>query len=551
VLGAQHEARSQAGHGRIDRVPRPAPLVKPARRRAHLVKPTRRRAHLVKPTRRRALPAAAAAGLSMLLLAACSSGHQSTSSPSTAATVPAPSATTGTTTSPPTSPSTSTTVPAYESSTWTTYANGPARLGVAAAQPSLSPIHLAWRAGLDGAAVYAQPIVVDGRIIVATENDDVYAVNPRDGRVLWALNIGHPLEDVGAQAGCGDIDPLGITSTPVADPNTGTVYVVGEVSSLGRAPVHHELVGINVITGRITQQGLADPPLPAGENPINLLQRAALALGNGTVYLGYGGNDGDCGLYHGWVVGVTEQPGAGLNGEPAAPERAFDITPTSTGGAVWMGGGGPSIDASGNLFLTTGNTNSSGSAPWSEALVKLVPDLASPLASFQDTTATDDEDFGTGDATLLPDGDVFGVGKTEHGYLLRQSDLALVATIRGSVCGSNPDGGEAYDAATDSLYVPCRGGGIQQIRLSSLSTGWRSGTANSTPILVDGVLWAMSYPGGTLQALDPATGSVEQSIGVGESVPHFASPAAALGLLLVGTNSGIVAFDGPAGPPAA
>jgi hypothetical protein len=183
--------------------------------------------------------------------------------------------------------------------------------------------------------------------------------------------------------------------------------------------------------------------------------------------------------------------------------------------------------------------------------VKLTPDLATAVASFQDTTASDDQDFGTGDATLLPDGDVFAVGKTEHGYLLRQSDLASVATIQGRVCNSNPDGGEAYDAATDSLYVPCRGGGIQQVRLSSLSTGWRSGAANSTPILVDGVLWAVSYPGGNLQALDPATGSVEQTISVGRSVPNFASPAAALGLLLVGTDSGIVALDGPAGPPSA
>ncbi len=508
----------------------------------------------MKLARRRAARAVTA-GLSLLVVAACSSGHRATSSPTTA-TVPttAPAPTTATTAPPATTATTvpPTTVPAYESTSWTTYGNGPARLGIAAAQPSLSPIRIAWRAPLDGAAVYAQPIVVDGRIIVATENDGVYAVNPRDGRVLWSLSIGSPLADVAAQAGCGDVDPLGITSTPVADPRTGTVYVVGEVSAAGRAPVHHELVGISVQSGRITQISGADPPLPAGEDPINLLQRAALALANGMVYIGYGGNYGDCGQYHGWVVGITERPGAGINGQPAAPLRAFDTTPQSSGGAVWMGGGGPSIDGSGNLYITTGNTNSSGPGPWSEAIVKLTPDLTSPpLAAFQDTTASDDQDLGTGDATLLPNGDAFAVGKTDHGYLLRQSDLTQVAPIQGRVCGSNPDGGEAYDAATDSLYVPCRDGGIQQIRLASLSTGWRSGDANSTPILVDGALWAMSYPGGTLRALDPATGSLEQSIGVGQSVPNFASPAAALGLILVGTDSGIVALDGPAGPPTA
>jgi polyvinyl alcohol dehydrogenase (cytochrome) len=508
-------------------------------------------ARSAKPTRRRAARPVTAGLLLSLLVAACSSGHRAANSPTTTRAAPTTATRTAATTVPPaTTAAPSTTLPAYESTTWTTYGNGPARLGVAAAQPSLSPIHPAWSARLDGAAVYAQPIVVDGRIIVATENDGVFALNPRDGRVLWSLSIGSPLTDVAAQAGCGDVDPLGITSTPVADPSTGIVYVVGEVSSGGRAPVHHELVGIDVRSGRVTQMGVADPPLPAGENPINLLQRAALALGNGMVYIGYGGNYGDCGQYHGWVVGITEHPGAGIDGQPAAGLRAFDTTPESSGGAVWMGGGAPSIDGSGNVYITTGNTNSSGPAPWSEAIVKLAPDLTSPpLAAFQDSTASDDEDLGTGDATLLPDGDTFAVGKTDHGYLLRQSDLTRVAPIQGQVCGSNPDGGEAYDAATGSIYVPCRAGGIQQIRLPALSTGWRSGDANSTPILVDGVLWALSYPGGTLQALDPATGSVEQSIQVGLSVPHFASPTAALGLILVGTDSGIVAFAGPAGPP--
>jgi hypothetical protein len=61
----------------------------------------------------------------------------------------------------------------------------------------------------------------------------------------------------------------------------------------------------------------------------------------------------------------------------------------------------------------------------------------------------------------------------------------------------------------------------------------------------------MTYPGGTLQALNPATGAMEQEIGVGGAVPNFASPAAALGLLLVGTDTGIVALEGPAGPPTA
>jgi len=474
-----------------------------------------------------------------MLLASCSSGRGAAGSPGTTRSIAPTSSTIA-------SPAT-TAPPSAAASSWTTYHDGNSRLGVAGLQPSLDPLRVAWRAHLDG-AVYGQPVVVDGRVIVATEADDVYGLDAHDGGVLWQVNIGQPLRNVASssEAGCGDIDPLGITSTPVVDTRTGIVYVVGEVSTDGSGPVRHHLVGIDILTGKQTQDTPADPPLPAGENPINLLQRAALALGNGRVYIGYGGQDGDCGNYHGWVVGITEQVPSG----PAPSMVSFDTTPDSSGGAVWMGGGGPSIDASGDLYVTTGNTNSSGSAPWAEAVVKLAPDLASPpIAAFQDRTAVDDDDLGTGDATLLPSGYLFAVGKTDHGYLLRQSNLTQVAPIKGAVCGSDPDGGAAFDASTDSLYVPCRDGGIQQVALSKEANGWLSGEVNSAPVLVDGDLWALSYPGGLLQALDPATGSTLQSIRVGATVPNFASPVAALGLLMVGTTSGMVAFDGPSGLP--
>jgi hypothetical protein len=110
------------------------------------------------------------------------------------------------------------------------------------------------------------------------------------------------------------------------------------------------------------------------------------------------------------------------------------------------------------------------------------------------------------------------------------------------VCGSDPDGGQAYDQATNSVYVPCRQGGIQQIDLSTRTVGWKAGQANSTPILVNGDLWAVSYPDGNLQELDPRSGSVMQQVSVGRTVPHFASPAAAGGLLVLGTTRGVVAF---------
>ena len=479
---------------------------------------------------RRRLPTIAG-GMSVLLLAsACASSHNRAAGagPTLPPTSTAPKAA-----NPP-----PTTAHVGSNTQWTTFANGSSRLSVAGAQPSLDPIHIAWHASLDGNAVYAQPLISGGRVFVATEGDDVYALSARDGHVLWKENVGAPLEDVSSAAGCGDVDPLGITSTPVVDTATGTLYVVAEVSRGGSPPVGHRLFAIDVKSGRITRSTSADPPLPAGESPVYLLQRAALALGNGRIYIGYGGQFGDCGSYHGWVVGIGVNPGVAT--------ASFNVTPASSGGAVWQSGGGPSIDSAGNVFFTTGNTLGAPNSPWAEAVVKVGAGLESPpLASFQDRTATDDEDLGTGEATLLPDGDVFAVGKTDRGYLLRQSDLGLVATVRGSVCGSDPDGATAYDAGTDSLYVPCRGGGLQQVNLATDSTGWHRGDVNASPILVAGELWALSYPGGTLQELDPATGTALQTVRLGTNVPNFSAPAAAGGLLVAGTSSGVVGLTGP------
>lgn len=304
---------------------------------------------------------------------------------------------------------------------------------------------------MDGANVFGQAVVAAGRVFVATEDDNVYALDAHDGRVLWHVNIGQPLRNVSSNAGCGDIDPLGITSTPVVDLVRSTVYVVGELSN-GLTPpvVTHRLVGFNIYSGAVTKSVGADPVLPAGESAIHLQQRAALAVADGRIYVGYGGLAGDCGTYHGRLVGIDE---AG-----ARPSVQFDVTPASTGGAIWQGGGGPSVDGAGNVYVTTGNPNSGGAAPWAEAVVKLKAALASPpLASFQDPKASGDLDLGTGDATLLPNGDVFAVGKTDIGYLLLQSNLHQVAAISG-VCGGDPDGGEAYEQATNSIYVPCRSG---------------------------------------------------------------------------------------------
>jgi outer membrane protein assembly factor BamB len=394
----------------------------------------------------------------------------------------------------------------------------------------------AWTADL-GAAVYGQPVIAGGRILAATERNRVVALDPRTGAVRWSTVIGPPLTDVSRAAGCGNVDPLGITSTPVVDPAAGVVYVVGEVR-VGHG-VQHRLVGLAVATGAIVRSVSIDPPLPAGEPAINLLQRPGLALANGRVYAAFGGNSGDCGHYHGWVVGVrTEGP---------AEKVAFRVAPDGEGGAIWQSGGAPAVDASGNLYVTTGNANPfpEGGGPdpkrWTESVVRLSPDLR-PTAAFKDPVANGDLDLSTGNPVLLPGGRVFASGKTQTGFLL-DAGLHRVAAID-DLCGSDPDGGPAYDRATDRLFVPCRGGGIQVVDLGRRAFSDRLPGANSSPIVVGRTVWAADYEAGRLVAFDARTGRELQRLDTGP-LPHFASPSSGLGLVLLGTQTGVLAFRAP------
>ncbi len=417
---------------------------------------------------------------------------------------------------------------------WAGYHADQARTGAVAAALA-APATVAWTANLGG-AVYGQPVVWAGRVIAATETNRVVALDPASGQVAWSASLGSPLTNVGAVAGCGNIDPLGITSTPVIDTGTGTAFVVGEVST-GNGAVHHQLTGFSIATGQVVLSEPVDPPLPAGESPVHLLQRASLAIANGRVYISYGGNYGDCGAYHGWVVGVAE------SGPPNLV--SFEAAPDGHGGAIWQGGGAPAIDASGNLYVGTGNANpdppAGGPDPkqFTESVVKLSPTLQ-PLAAFKDQTAGGDEDLGTGNPVLLRGGSVFSVGKTDVGYVLSQANLAQAAAIPG-ICGSDPDGGPAYDAATNRIFVPCRNGGIQPIDLSTNTVGPLMNGANSSPTIIGTTLWAAQYPDGTISAFNEQTGAVLQTIALGSSVPNFATPSAALGLLFIGTDTGVVA----------
>ena len=178
----------------------------------------------------------------LLTVAACGGGvtraRPSLSAPSTAAPAPPP--------SPLASP--------LVTASWPVYHQNPERTGVSDTTPAPASLTVGWRARLDG-AVYGQPLDVAGEILVATENDTVYALSPATGAILWSTHLGTPVE---GGLPCGDILPLGITGTLAYDPLTETVFAVAE-----EAGFRHLLYALDPLSGAVRWSRRVDIQIPS------------------------------------------------------------------------------------------------------------------------------------------------------------------------------------------------------------------------------------------------------------------------------------------------
>jgi len=373
--------------------------------------------------------------------------------------------------------------------------------------------------------VYAEPLVSRGRVIVATENDTVYALDPATGRVVWSAHLGTPVD--GSTLPCGNIDPSGITSTPVIDGHRGVVFAVAFLR-----PAHHVLVALDLASGRVRWQRPIDPP---HADPAVHQERAALALSRGRVYVAYGGLFGDCGAYNGWVLAA---PASG----PGDRTVAYRV-PSAREGGIWAPSGA-AIDSRGDVFVTTGNGSSSSSFDFGNAVIRLTPGLHRK-AFFAPRNAASlnasDTDLGSVGPLLLPHGRVFAIGKSGVGYLLktRLGGIGKELTSR-TVCGS-AYGGLAF--ASGRIYVPCTDG-IVALRLKGrhFTTLWHGSNFNAgPPIVANDAVWTVDLDSGTLYALNPRSGNVRYRAGLGE-VEHFITPAASGGRIYVGAGGRVLAF---------
>ncbi len=375
--------------------------------------------------------------------------------------------------------------------------------------------------------VYAEPLVYHGRVYVATENDTVYALDQTTGTVAWRSHLGTPVP--GSSLPCGDIDPLGITGTPVIDPTSNTIFVVTESGP----PIGHALIGLDASTGvpRVLASGDPWPVIPVTHQ-----QRPALALANGRVYWAYGGLAGDCGNYHGTVLSVRTD----------GTDPTEYVVPTPNQGAIWAPSG-PAIDAAGNVWVSTGNGASSTTFDHGDAVIELGPTLRERGYFAPSNWAAlnqSDLDLGSTGPLLLPDGLVFQSGKSGDTYLIRQSNPGGIGGQVASLSiGCNSSGGNAALGAS-IVYVTCQGG-TRALLVGpgpTLRLLWQGPTdANGSPVVDGGTVWVVGVDSGVLYALDPLTGSVRQAIPVGHA-RHFTSPTIAAGAVIVATDTTVQAF---------
>src|SRR5256885_3569298 len=200
--------------------------------------------------------------------------------------------------------------------------------------------------------VYTQPLYIEAgpngpMIIAVTESNNVYALNATTGLPIWSrTDIGPPVPTTP----CGGFNPTGITGTPVVDLASRRLFFDALING---SPTKHFIYSLNVDTGVTTPGWPVDVKAKAVYNGIPFFslaqeERGGLALVHGDVILSYTGYVGDCGNYHGWVVGVDINNPSNVNGWAT----------TAIGGGIW-GHGGVARDGT-NMFVVTGTPFNTG-----------------------------------------------------------------------------------------------------------------------------------------------------------------------------------------------
>ena len=327
---------------------------------------------------------------------------------------------------------------------------------------------------LDGYA-YAEPLIMSGVTIngashnvlyVATEHDSVYAFDAdTGGSPLWQVSL---LQSGETPLTNGPIQPYeGVTSTPVIDPSTNTLYVVSAQIATGGSGTFR-LHALDITTGAEKFGGpvTLNVSVPAtnsasvgGIQTLNTscIQRAALLLANGNVYMGFGG------CHSGWLVAYNASNLTQVGVFNSSTVLNGEGTYASAGG-VWMGSGGPVADSAGNVYVTTGNGPWNGTNAFADSVLKFPKTPVSGAngtmqpsdyftPSIYQYMDCNDSDLAAGGLILVPGTTtLIAGGKTGTMFLVNSSNLGHesandAGAIQEQVWGSGLANGSTYPSS--------------------------------------------------------------------------------------------------------
>jgi hypothetical protein len=424
--------------------------------------------------------------------------------------------------------------------------------------------------------VYAQPLYIEGgpsgpMIIQVTELNNVYALNATTGTVIWSrTDIGSPVPSTP----CGGFNPTGITGTPVVDLTSRRLFFDALING---SPNKHFIYSLNVDTGVTTPGWPVDVNATASYNSINFVslaqeERGGLALVNGIVYVCYSGYDGDCGNYHGWVVGVN------IN----SPSTVKGWATTAIGGGIW-GHGGVASDGT-NMFVVTGNTfNTGGNWMGGEAIIRL---QSGPVFTGQSTDYwvptnwfsldNSDTDLGGVSATVVdvpganPSQLVLALGKDGNAYLVNRNNLGGITSpvAQANVMGINRGISAATYHTSQGTYIAFHNdtGQIRSYKIAATSpptitfawsqnqTGRGSPWVTTTDGTNNTIVWVAGVQGDQrLHGYDGDTGTVIYAGGGANELmtgtQQWNTGIAARGHIYFGANNKVYAFMLPAASP--
>ncbi|HTY93664.1 MAG TPA: Ig domain-containing protein, partial [Steroidobacteraceae bacterium] len=418
---------------------------------------------------------------------------------------------------------------------------------------------------VDG-AVYAQPLWVANMMVsgvrhnvvfVATEHDSLYAFDADTipCSMLWHVSLidtSHggasgetsvPSGLVGA--GSGDLYPeVGVTGTPVIDSANKILYVVSKSTDASQSNFYQRIHAIDLTTNGAEKTGspfLIAATYPGSGDGGTMVtfdarqehQRPGLALANGQVYVSWSSHE-DATPYYGWVIGYT------YNGSSFTRSDVLNVAPNAGRGGIWMGGGAPAVDATGNLYLLTGNGNFDvgGSAPnndYGDSMLQLTGALTinqffTPSDQFGDNF--NDDDFGSGGAAILadlPNGSpvthlILGGGKDGSLYVLNRDALGGSGDANAWQQISLGLGIFSTGAYwNNTFYIRNVYGPLQSFALNTTTAKFSAGSQSSTNYGWPGSSPAVSASGnanGIVWDIDASMYCTNQSPGCGPAVLH-------------------------------